>query len=381
MSLGIGGDGDGYLEPGLRNRGISAGPSSSSSSSGGRLYAEPFNPLTLVTGHARAVHGLGTAAGNAASWSGCSGNADVFITCGADRRLLLWDAASRQVAVAVALPGVARSVGWHPGGACCAVGMDNGGFVVVSLGEWRGKVRGGLGDAKGGKLSAAVARTGGAAGVGGTAVKRGGSKIHRRPKVGVVVRRQDCVEAIDDIKYSPNGRLLAVASHDNFIDIYAVGSDPAMERGKDGDGDGNASYVLQARCEGHTSYVTHFDWSADSSTIQSNCGAYEIIYWRARDGKPLRSTLDTVESDTVWDSFTCVLGFPVMGVWPEDSDGTDINSLHVSADKNYVVTADDFGRCVRDREKWLGFVVCVCVCVLLVVVGLSWWWFEVVWFC
>ena len=28
---------------------------------------------------------------------------------------------------------------------------------------------------------------------------------------------QDCVEAVDDLKYSPDGKMLAVGSHDNFV--------------------------------------------------------------------------------------------------------------------------------------------------------------------
>ena len=61
-------------------------------------------------------------------------------------------------------------------------------------------------------------------------------------------------------------------------------------------------------------------------------------------GTPLRSTLDKVEADTDWYSWTCVLGFSVMGIWPEYSDGTDVNSVHKSADGKYLVTADDFGK-------------------------------------
>jgi hypothetical protein len=33
------------------------------------------------------------------------------------------------------------------------------------------------------------------------------------------------------------------------------------------------------------------------------------------------------QRDTLWDSWTCVLGFPVMGIWQDYSDGTDINSV------------------------------------------------------
>ena len=32
------------------------------------------------------------------------------------------------------------------------------------------------------------------------------------------------------------------------------------------------------------------------------------------------------QRDAMWDSWTCVLGFPVMGIWQKDTDGTDINA-------------------------------------------------------
>ena len=33
------------------------------------------------------------------------------------------------------------------------------------------------------------------------------------------------------------------------------------------------------------------------------------------------------QRDTLWDGWTCVLGFPVMGIWQNYSDGTDINAV------------------------------------------------------
>ena len=32
-----------------------------------------------------------------------------------------------------------------------------------------------------------------------------------------------------------------------------------------------------------------------------------------------------------------------MGVWPEFTDGTDVNSVHRSSDGKHIVTGDDFG--------------------------------------
>lgn len=145
------------------------------------------------------------------------------------------------------------------------------------------------------------------------------------------------MESIEDIKYSPDGSSIAVGARDNIIYVFDVGAGVGKSKG-------SSSYLnLRGRCLGHTSYITHVDWSADSRLLQSNCGSYEIIYWDARRCKALRSTRDRIEADAKWDKFTCVLGFPVMGIWPDDSDGTDVNALQVSPCGDYVVTADDFG--------------------------------------
>jgi hypothetical protein len=38
-----------------------------------------------------------------------------------------------------------------------------------------------------------------------------------------------------------------------------------------------------------------------------------------------------------------VLGFEVMGIWPDGSDGTDVNACDRSGSGRHLVTTDDFG--------------------------------------
>jgi WD40 repeat protein len=232
-----------------------------------------------------------------------------FATAGEDQMLVVWD--GHLQLCSQYLPTAARSVAYSPDGKHLAVGCGNGAVLIYTFQKERPR-----------------------------------SGVHASLAFYKVV--QDCVEFIDDLKYSPNGKYLAVASHDNYVDVYSVKRDRGAVRGArrahvSGD-DHEDAYVHTSRCRGHTSYVTHVDWSLDSRVLQSNCGAYEIIYWDAATGRPILSSTDTVEADTQWKDWTCVLGFPVMGVWSEGTDGTDVNSCHMSSDARHLVTGDDFGK-------------------------------------
>uniref|UniRef100_A0A669QHD4 EMAP like 3 n=1 Tax=Phasianus colchicus TaxID=9054 RepID=A0A669QHD4_PHACC len=125
-----------------------------------------------------------------------------------------------------------------------------------------------------------------------------------------------------------DGAFLAIGSHDNVIYIYSV-----TEEGR--------KYNRFGRCTGHSSFITHLDWSKDGHFIMSNSGDYEILYWDVAGGcKLLRNRFES--RDREWASYTCVLGFHVFGVWPDGSDGTDINSLCRSHHERLVAVADDF---------------------------------------
>ncbi len=52
--------------------------------------------------------------------------------------------------------------------------------------------------------------------------------------------------------------------------------------------------------------------------------------------------------DEKWASWTCTLGWPVQGIWPECADGTDINAVDrshgkIKAGYHILARGDDFG--------------------------------------
>uniref|UniRef100_A0A665WK39 HELP domain-containing protein n=1 Tax=Echeneis naucrates TaxID=173247 RepID=A0A665WK39_ECHNA len=192
---------------------------------------------------------------------------NIFLTCGHDRQVCLWNTKEHIVDWCISLEEYGLCADFCPNGSVVSVGLSTGRWMVLDL-------------------------------------------LTRE----VVSESTDGNEQLSVMRYSPDGSFLAVGSHDNFIYIYNV-----TESGR--------RYTRFGKCNGHSSFITHLDWSKDGKYIMSNSGDYEILY---------------CDKDREWASYTCVLGFHVMGVWLEGSDGTDINALCRSHSERVVAVADDF---------------------------------------
>ncbi|XP_047132983.1 echinoderm microtubule-associated protein-like 6 isoform X1 [Hydra vulgaris] len=133
-------------------------------------------------------------------------------------------------------------------------------------------------------------------------------------------------EEISDIKFSPEeGKYLAVASHDGFVDIYNVFSTKRV-----------------GICKGSSSYITHIDWDTRGKLIQVNNGAKEVLYFEAPRG--VRQAIPSLQLDNLkWFSWTCVLGRECQGIWAPHFDVSDINAAHLSSDGTLLAIGDDYG--------------------------------------
>ncbi|XP_070622263.1 echinoderm microtubule-associated protein-like 3 isoform X1 [Erythrolamprus reginae] len=230
--------------------------------------AEGFKPI--IQGHTDELWGLGT-----------HPSRNLFVTCGYDKQLCLWDGSEHMMAWSLTIEETGLCADFHPSGKVVTVGLSTGRWLVLDTDTRQ-----------------------------------------------VLSSYTDGNEQLSAVRYSPDGEFLAIGSHDNFIYIYSV-----EEK--------EHKYTRFGRCSGHTSFITHLDWSKDGKFIMSNSGDYEILYWDVAKGcKLLRNRFDN--KDREWASYTCVLGFHVFGVWPDGSDGTDINSLCRSRNERVVAVADDF---------------------------------------
>ncbi|KAK1791497.1 hypothetical protein P4O66_013500 [Electrophorus voltai] len=206
---------------------------------------------------------------------------ELFLTCAQDRQVCLWNAVDHSLEWSRLLDEHGHCADFHPSGAVVAIGTHSGKWYALDA-ETRDLVA-----------------------------------IHT-----------DGNEQLSVMRYTVDGTLLAVGSHDNFIYLYTV-----SDKGR--------KYSRYGKCTGHSSYITHLDWSPDNKFIMSNSGDYEILYWDIPNGcKLIRNRSECKDID--WASYTCVLGFHVFGVWPEGSDGTDINALVRSHNRKVIALADDF---------------------------------------
>lgn len=154
--------------------------------------------------------------------------------------------------------------------------------------------------------------------------------------------RRDFKEGVSDVKFSPDGSMLAAGSNDDTICVYKVSYSTVDAADNKESG---VSLRPLHRLKGHSSYISHLDWSNDGTLLRSTCGAYEMLHWEAQRGTMYKAGA----AELKWRTQTCPLGFAVMGIWPKFSDGTDINGIDVlnhgkQEENKLVVTGDDDAR-------------------------------------
>ncbi|XP_011059283.1 PREDICTED: echinoderm microtubule-associated protein-like 2 isoform X6 [Acromyrmex echinatior] len=213
-----------------------------------------------------------------------------FATAGHDRLLQMWDSLSHTVVWSKDIGEQAQSITFSPDGNIIVVGCVSGKWLAIDS-ETR----------------------------------------------ELYTHHSDGSEPIQVVQFSPDGSLLALGSRDNYIYIYQVNEDATK-------------YSRVGRCMpkrirrhgGHSSFITHLDWSVDGQYLRSNSGDYELLYWNPGVCRqiPQSSMLRNVD----WATHTCVISFETIGIWPEGADGTDVNNCTRSGDGKLLATGDDFGK-------------------------------------
>ena len=202
----------------------------------------------------------------------------VFVTGGADQTVRVWDMDARKQTSLRTLDGPVRTVCISLDGAHIACGLEDGRLVVLKLKTMR---------------------------------------IH--------LERKDRQKAINEVRYSANGKMLAVAGDDAQILIYDVLSE----------------YEWIGTCVGHKGAVMNLDWSSDSKLLQSDDSLGYHMYWDVESCKEMLVAAEI--RDVEWATWTCIMGWPVQGIAPKFQGPLGINSTCRSSFGDTLATCDDWG--------------------------------------
>jgi microtubule-associated protein-like 6 len=241
-----------------------------------------------------------------------SGQEKEYCTVGDDGFLRIWNVKEHRQIRCLDMGIGARSCAFSPDGQLLAVGFGSGG---------------GAGAGSGGKRSKK-----GKVGQGWVRVYRvdnipihGAKENSSYP--ALLNEIKESKQMISDIKFSPDGSILAVGSRDNSIYLYSVAQ----------------QFKRRGKLSKHNSGINQFDFSSDGKSLQSCCSAYEIIYSDVAKSQQILKGASELK-DTQWATWTCTLGWPTLGIWKGDMDGTDINAVDRSPSGELLACADDFGK-------------------------------------
>ncbi|GMH54311.1 hypothetical protein TrST_g10520 [Triparma strigata] len=268
-------------------------------------------------------------------------------TCGDDKLVSLWDLDSNKVVRSIDVGDFARSCDYAPNGHLLAVGLGgvrNGGAIgsyeapVFETKEEAEETEVGLGEEKKEAEEAEVIPTDPwlktlyALGV--KPREKEGSVLVLsllEDEVRIVCANQDAAGYISDVKFSPDGNLLAAGSMDGNIYFYNCLKD----------------FVLVGKTEGSSGLpVCHVDWSADSAFVMATNmrkNDAEVKFYSATEF----SEVDADEEGVInasWDTWTSTLGKTTKGCFPNGGkDLSVVNSVCRNSGSNLVACGDVTG--------------------------------------
>ena len=162
---------------------------------------------------------------------------------------------------------------------------------------------------------------------------------HRDPAGGLL--KDGPRRRVTDMRFSPDVSFLAVGCADSVIYLYDAWS-----------------FQQRAQCRGHSSAITHLDWSEDSNVLRSNCQGHELRFWEVHSGQQI--AVASACANLPWATFSVTLGWHCQGIFRNRADGTGVQCVDRSADGMLLATADDFGvvnlhryPCVLPQSKLL----------------------------
>ena len=84
------------------------------------------------------------------------------------------------------------------------------------------------------------------------------------------------------------------------------------------------------------------DWSRDGRYIQSNCGAYEYLFFDVGSKQQLKSGASQLK-DEKWATYSVKLGWYVQGIFPRATSGDHVNGVDRNHGEDVFATGDDWG--------------------------------------
>jgi WD40 repeat protein len=274
-----------------------------------KLDTPESDPRMLVTGHF-----------DGELWGLCADptNAGYFATAGEDNQIMLWHADSKRFLASCTISDkkvksrkrktasttskhpedkCARAVAYSPNSPHLAVGTNMGHVVVVDLSQMK-----------------VIAD----------------HDINDFGKRNVKNQKGNWIQTMS---YSPDGGVLAVGTHGSVIVLMDVA-----------DGYKPAKKALKS----HNAGISHLDWSADGTALQTNCIGYELLFHNI-DRKNLSKSKQNPSGasqfkDLKWASQHCAFGWPTLGIFDPDADGSDVNCVDRDEQYSLLVTGDDNGK-------------------------------------